>query len=99
MLKIDLVNKEKYYVMKENLKPYNSPLPPIPKLPVQGKIPFHKWYEQNADKIEKIVDEFINIIIEITSENYVATFNLQNIKKEFIEIMYKTSSNSDKGYM
>jgi hypothetical protein len=74
-------------------------LPPVPKLYNSVMMPFDQWYNKYEKDITTMTCNVVENIFNLSSEKYIANFNINAIKKELAELFYKTSHNKYRNYL
>ena len=97
---LHISGKSSYYTIKPVIKPIESELlPPIPKLYNSVTMSFDQWHNKYETEILEMTQNVIAQLFNLASEKYIANFNISIIKKELVELFYKTSHNKFRNYI
>jgi hypothetical protein len=98
---LHISGKSSYYTIKPAstvVTPQNI-LPPVPKLYNRIIMPYDQWHKIYEKEIGEMTSYVIENIFNLSSEKYIANFNISLIKKELAELFYKTSYNKYRNYI
>jgi hypothetical protein len=97
---LHISGKSSYYTTKPAIKAIEQvSLPPVPKLYNTVMMPFDQWVNKYEKEIAIMTCNVVENIFNLSSEKYIANFNINAIKKELAELFYKTSHNKYRNYL
>lgn len=99
LIMLHISGKSSYYTVKPPSEKEERGVIPRPKIYNPIIMSFDQWY----NKYKNILTEMSNYIVEklwlLTSDKYIANFNASVIKKELVQLFYKTSYNRYRNYI
>jgi hypothetical protein len=101
---LHISNKSSYYTVDTCEKVASQaviqpPLPPVPNVYNPIIMSFDQWYDAYKKKITEMTSYIIEKLFALSSDKYIANFNTSKIKKELIQLFYKTSYNSHRNFI
>ncbi len=100
MLKI--VGNDSFVILQDNEKKEDNftCTPLVPKVKNYNKLSFDHWYEKYNFEIEQLWNRYEYLLTTIPIPlKYIHHYNMTNMKKDFLNLLYKSSYNSYKNFI
>jgi hypothetical protein len=98
---LNISGKSSYYTIKpaSTVVTTQNILPLVPKLYNSIIMSFDQWHNKYEKEIGEMTCYVIENLFNLSSEKYIANFNISVIKKELAELFYRTSYNKYRNYI
>ena len=91
--------KSSYYTVATQQDLEKGIVTPLPKVYNPIIMSFEQWYDKYKTSITEMTSYIMEKLFTLTSDKYIANFNVSIIKKELVDLFYRTSHNRYRNYV